>query len=144
MAGIGFSLKRLFGKKGILNLCKAYGYAGIVTTGICLSSSGQSSVFGEDNVKVRRPRNDTEKKKTEHFNLTGVFLIGLAFCMLMALLVRVQGKLSYSVRKENLSLPSKEELIALKNENRGFYFPAKPDRTADFDHRGNPGQPRNL
>lgn len=33
MAGIGFSLKRLFGKKGILNLCKAYGYAGIVTTG---------------------------------------------------------------------------------------------------------------
>ena len=68
-------------------------------------------------MKVRRPRNDTEKKKTEHFNLTGVFLIGLAFCMLMALLVRVQGKLSYSVRKENLSLPSKEELIALKNEN---------------------------
>lgn len=33
MAGIGFSLKRLFGKKGVLNLCKAYGYAGIVTTG---------------------------------------------------------------------------------------------------------------
>ena len=33
MAGIGFSLKRLFSKKGILNLCKAYGYAGVVTTG---------------------------------------------------------------------------------------------------------------
>ena len=33
MAGIGFSLKRLFGKKGILNLCKAYGYADVVTTG---------------------------------------------------------------------------------------------------------------
>ncbi len=33
MAGIGFSLKRLFGKKGLLNLCKAYGYAGIVTVG---------------------------------------------------------------------------------------------------------------
>lgn len=33
MAGIGFSLKRLFSKKGIFNLCKAYGYAGIVTTG---------------------------------------------------------------------------------------------------------------
>ena len=33
MAGIGFSLKRLFGKKGLLNLCKAYGYAGIVTIG---------------------------------------------------------------------------------------------------------------
>lgn len=33
MAGIGFSLKRLFQKRGILNLCKAYGYAGIVTIG---------------------------------------------------------------------------------------------------------------
>ena len=33
MAGIGFSLKKLFKKKGILNLCKAYGYAGVVTTG---------------------------------------------------------------------------------------------------------------
>ncbi|SFG26202.1 exopolysaccharide Pel transporter PelG [Oribacterium sp. WCC10] len=33
MAGIGFSLKKLFDKKGIMNLCKAYGYAGIVTIG---------------------------------------------------------------------------------------------------------------
>ena len=33
MAGIGFSLKKLFDKKGVLNLCKAYGYAGIVATG---------------------------------------------------------------------------------------------------------------
>lgn len=33
MAGIGFSLKRLFNKKGLFNLCKAYGYAGIVTVG---------------------------------------------------------------------------------------------------------------
>ena len=33
MAGIGFSLKKLFNKKGILNLCKAYGYSGIVTVG---------------------------------------------------------------------------------------------------------------
>lgn len=33
MAGIGFSLKRLFNKKGIFNLCRAYGYAGIITTG---------------------------------------------------------------------------------------------------------------
>jgi uncharacterized membrane protein len=33
MAGIGFSLKRLFGQKGLFNLCKAYGYAGIVTVG---------------------------------------------------------------------------------------------------------------
>ena len=33
MAGIGFSLKKLFKKKGILNLCKAYGYSGIVTIG---------------------------------------------------------------------------------------------------------------
>jgi len=33
MAGIGFSLKRLFDKKGILNLCRAYGYAGIITAG---------------------------------------------------------------------------------------------------------------
>ncbi len=33
MAGIGFSLKTLFSKKGVLNLCKAYGYAGVVTSG---------------------------------------------------------------------------------------------------------------
>ncbi|SEA68064.1 Uncharacterized membrane protein [Oribacterium sp. KHPX15] len=33
MAGIGFSLKKLFSKKGIFNLCKAYGYSGIVTIG---------------------------------------------------------------------------------------------------------------
>ena len=65
-------------------------------------------------MKVRSAQNETEVKKAERFNLTGVFLIGLAFCMLMALLVRVQGKLSYSVRKENLSLLPKEELIARK------------------------------
>lgn len=33
MAGIGFSLKRLFRKKGILALCRAYGYAGMICTG---------------------------------------------------------------------------------------------------------------
>lgn len=33
MAGIGFELKGLFRKKGVFNLFKAYGYAGIVTTG---------------------------------------------------------------------------------------------------------------
>lgn len=33
MAGIGFSLKKLFDKKGIMALCRAYGYAGIITTG---------------------------------------------------------------------------------------------------------------
>ena len=33
MAGIGFSLKRLFSKKGIINLCRAYGYSSIVTVG---------------------------------------------------------------------------------------------------------------
>lgn len=33
MAGIGFSLKRLFKKKGIINLCRAYGYSSIVTVG---------------------------------------------------------------------------------------------------------------
>lgn len=33
MAGIGFSLKRLFSKKGVLNLCRAYGYASVVTAG---------------------------------------------------------------------------------------------------------------
>ncbi len=33
MAGIGFSLKRLFKKKGVLNLCRAYGYSSIVTIG---------------------------------------------------------------------------------------------------------------
>jgi len=33
MAGIGFSLKKLFKKKGIFNICKAYGYSSIVTIG---------------------------------------------------------------------------------------------------------------
>ena len=33
MAGIGFSLNRLFQKKGILNLCRAYAYAGAVAIG---------------------------------------------------------------------------------------------------------------
>ena len=33
MAGIGFSLKRLFDKKGFLALCRAYGYAGIICIG---------------------------------------------------------------------------------------------------------------
>ena len=33
MAGIGFSLRKLFDKKGIFNLCRAYGYAGIISTG---------------------------------------------------------------------------------------------------------------
>ena len=33
MAGIGFSLKKLFDKRGVFNLCRAYGYAGIITTG---------------------------------------------------------------------------------------------------------------
>ena len=33
MAGIGFSLKRLFSKKGFFSLCRAYGYAGIICAG---------------------------------------------------------------------------------------------------------------
>lgn len=33
MAGIGFSLNRLFQKKGMLNLCRAYAYAGTVAIG---------------------------------------------------------------------------------------------------------------
>lgn len=33
MAGIGFSLKKLFQKKGVFNLCRAYGYAGLICAG---------------------------------------------------------------------------------------------------------------
>lgn len=33
MAGIGFSLKRLFSKRGFFSLCRAYGYAGIICAG---------------------------------------------------------------------------------------------------------------
>lgn len=33
MAGIGFSLKRLFSQKGFFSLCRAYGYAGIICAG---------------------------------------------------------------------------------------------------------------
>lgn len=40
MAGIGFSLKKLFDKRGILNLCRAYGYAGIISTGPMLLGTG--------------------------------------------------------------------------------------------------------
>ena len=33
MAGIGFSLKKLFAKKGLFSLCRAYGYAGLICAG---------------------------------------------------------------------------------------------------------------
>ena len=33
MAGIGFELKKLFQKKGVFALIKAYGYAGVICTG---------------------------------------------------------------------------------------------------------------
>ena len=33
MAGIGFELKKLFAKKGVLNSAKAYGYAAVICTG---------------------------------------------------------------------------------------------------------------
>lgn len=33
MAGIGFSLKKLFNKRGVFSLCRAYGYAGIICAG---------------------------------------------------------------------------------------------------------------
>ena len=33
MAGIGFELKKLFEKKGVINSAKAYGYAAVITTG---------------------------------------------------------------------------------------------------------------
>lgn len=33
MAGIGFSLKKLFAKKGLFGLCRAYGYAGLICAG---------------------------------------------------------------------------------------------------------------
>lgn len=40
MAGIGFSLRKLFDRRGILNLCRAYGYAGIISTGPMLLGVG--------------------------------------------------------------------------------------------------------
>lgn len=33
MAGIGFELKKMFAKKGLLSVLRAYGYAGIVCVG---------------------------------------------------------------------------------------------------------------
>ena len=33
MAGIGFQLNKLFQKKGVLNLCRAYVYAGVISIG---------------------------------------------------------------------------------------------------------------
>ena len=33
MAGIGFSLRKLFGRKGMFSLAKAYGYAGLICAG---------------------------------------------------------------------------------------------------------------
>lgn len=40
MAGIGFSLRKLFDKRGVFNLCRAYGYAGIIATGPMLMGVG--------------------------------------------------------------------------------------------------------
>ena len=33
MAGIGFELKKMFEKRGLLSIIRAYGYAGVVCTG---------------------------------------------------------------------------------------------------------------
>ena len=33
MAGIGFELKKVFAKKGVLNAVKAYGYAAVICPG---------------------------------------------------------------------------------------------------------------
>ena len=67
-------------------------------------------------MNVRKPRSDKGKKKKAFLHPTGVLIIGLAFCAMMALLIMVQGNLRYSVRKENLTLLPKEELIRLKSE----------------------------
>lgn len=69
-------------------------------------------------MKAPKPQSETEKKKREFFNPTGVLLVGLAFCAMMVLLILVQGNLRYSVRKENLTLLPKEELIQRKSELR--------------------------
>ncbi len=58
------------------------------------------------------------RKKTSgykaHFNLTGMYLIGLAFCLLAAVLLAVQANIQYTVRKEAVSLLPREELIRRK------------------------------
>ena len=33
MAGIGFELKKLFRRKGLVSMLRAYGYAGVICTG---------------------------------------------------------------------------------------------------------------
>jgi len=33
MAGIGFSLRKLFNQRGVIGLCRAYGFAGIISVG---------------------------------------------------------------------------------------------------------------
>ncbi len=55
MAGIGFELKKLFAKKGVLNSAKAYGYAAIICTGpmlfgilLLLGLTGLCSLAGTD------------------------------------------------------------------------------------------------
>lgn len=59
MAGIGFELKKIFAKKGILNSVKAYGYAAVICTGpmlfgilLLLGITGLCMISGTD-IKTR-------------------------------------------------------------------------------------------
>ena len=67
-------------------------------------------------MKTRKSQAETKKKKKEYLNPLGIFLVGVAFCAMMALLILVEGNLRYSVRAENLTLLPKEELLQLKSE----------------------------
>ncbi len=68
------------------------------------------------------------RKKTPghraHFNLAGMYLIGIAFCVLAGVLMAVQANIQYTVREESVSILPREELIRLKGE-------APRERTAD-------------
>ena len=56
MAGIGFELKKLFHRKGLVAMVRAYGYAGVICTGPMLLGIllqfGVLAVSGWDNARI--------------------------------------------------------------------------------------------
>ncbi|MCR5419397.1 MAG: DUF2194 domain-containing protein [Lachnospiraceae bacterium] len=53
-------------------------------------------------------------KKESHINLTGMYVIGILYIILMVVLVAVQANVRYTIRDDRIKLLSKEELVNLK------------------------------
>ncbi|MCR5000179.1 MAG: DUF2194 domain-containing protein [Lachnospiraceae bacterium] len=51
-----------------------------------------------------------------HINLTGLYILGAVYCLLMVVLITVQANVRYAIRDDRLELKPREELAALKAE----------------------------